>query len=134
MPMIPQILIVEDHEHLATALAMNFGGDPRFVVCGAAASLSQAIKMMSEVRADLVLVDLNLPDGSGLDLIPRLRELNPAARYLIFSQEDPAIFSVHARKAGAHGYLRKGASTTSLLNIAADVAAGGEYFTGAKSA
>lgn len=86
--------------------------------------------MMTGVRADLVIVDHNLPGGTGLDLIPMLRTINPASRYLMFSQGDPAIYALRARKAGASGYLRKGATMKVLLDIAAGIVRGGEYFPG----
>lgn len=125
-----QVLIVEDHEHLSLALSMSFNGDPRFDVCGVAGDFPEAIAVMAEVRADLVIVDHNLPGGTGVDLIPVLRSINPASRYLMFSQEDPAIYGLHARKAGASGYVRKGVSLQVLLDIAASVVWGGEYFPG----
>lgn len=124
------VLIIEDHELLSQALSMSFNRDPRFDVCGVVGDFPSAIAVMAEVRADLVIVDHHLPGGKGLDLIPILRSINPASRYLMFSQEDPAVYGLHARKAGASGYLRKGASMRALLDIAASVVRGGEHFPG----
>ena len=126
-----QVLIVEDHEHLAAALATMVDDDPRFQTCGVARDIPEAIALMSGACADLVTVDLNLPGGSGLDLIPVLREMNPAARYLVLSSESPAAFASAARKAGANGYLRKGATAGKILEAAAAILDGGEHFPSA---
>lgn len=83
---------------------------------------------MGTVSADLVVVDLNLPSGSGLDLIPQLRLVNPAARYLMLSQDDPAVLGPAARAAGASGYLRKGVPSRVILDAAIDILGGGEHF------
>ena len=125
-----QILIVEDHEFLSMALSIGFSSDPRFEVCGVAGSYPQAIAVMAKVDADLVIVDCDLPGGSGLELIPILRGINPDSRYLMYSWEDPAFYELLARDAGASGYLRKGASTQFLLDTAASVVSGKEYFPG----
>ena len=106
-----QVLIVDDHEQIALALSMLLNRDPRFQICGVARDIPEAATMMPEARADLVIADLRLAGGSGLDLIPTLRYINPAARYLIFSQEEPAVAGPSVRTAGASGYLQKGAST-----------------------
>ena len=92
--------------------------------------IDQAVAVMGEVRADLVIVDYHLPGGTGVDLIPRLQSIHPASRCLMLSQCDPALIGAQARKAGASGYLRKGAPVAVLLDAAASVASGGEYFPG----
>ena len=126
-----QVLIVEDHQHLAAALAAVVDDDPRFQTCGVARDVPEAIAMMPGACPDLVTVDIGLPGGSGLDLIPVLREINPAARYLVLSSENPAAFASAARKAGAHGYLRKGATPGKILEVAAAILDGGEHFPSA---
>lgn len=125
-----QVLIVEDHEDLSLALTMSFSSDPRFEVCGVAGDFPRAVAIMAEVCADLVIVDHNIPGGTGVELIPILRSINPASRYLMFSQQDPAIYGLPARKAGASGYLQKGATMQALLDTAASVIGGREYFPG----
>jgi DNA-binding NarL/FixJ family response regulator len=125
-----QIFIVEDHQAFAEALALSFHSDPRFEVCGVAGDLVQATAMMAEVRPDLVIVDHQLPGGTGLELIPLLREMNPDSRYLMLSQEEPATHAPRARQAGASGYLQKGVPLLVLLDVAASILAGAEHFPG----
>ena len=123
-----RVLIIEDHHDLAVALAMAFDGDPGYQVCAVAHDIPEALDLMPGANADLVTVDINLPGGSGLELIPALRRMNPSARFLVLSQEDPARFAPLARAAGAAGYLRKGASLATILQVASAVLAGDECF------
>jgi two-component system response regulator DevR len=83
---------------------------------------------MPGANADLVTLDINLPGGSGLELLPALRRMNPSARILVLSQEDPARLAPLARAAEAAGYLRKGASSATILQVASAVLAGDECF------
>lgn len=123
-----QVFIIEDHEDLAMALRLVFDGDPGFHVCGVAHDIPEALEMMPDAGADLVTIDINLPCGSGLDHIGELLALNPSARFLTISQEDPAVFGPIARNAGASGYLRKGAAPKEIVEVASMVLDGEEYF------
>ncbi len=123
-----EIFIIEDHPHLVVALTMILNGDSRFHVCGVADDIPDAMAKMPEAHADLVFVDINLPGGSGLGIIPMLKTMNPTARFLVFSAEDPAVFASPARQAGANGFLRKGAYPAGILEAAAHVLAGEEFF------
>lgn len=123
-----QVLIVEDHQHLAMALEVMLNRDPRFHVYGLAHDIPDAVAMMPASSADLVIVDINLPSGTGLELIPILRLIGPSARYLVFSQQDPIIYAPLSRTAGADGFLRKGAPQETILEAAGIIAAGGTYF------
>jgi two-component system invasion response regulator UvrY len=121
-----EVLIVEDHEYLALGLELIFNGSGDFHVAGTARDLPAAVGLVQRTRFDLVILDINLPGGSGLDLIPTLRQAQPAARVIIFSQEDPIVLGPMVLELGAHGYLRKGSSLTAILNAARAVTANQE--------
>jgi DNA-binding NarL/FixJ family response regulator len=128
-----KILIVEDHESVASALSFALDLEGRYDVCGVAGALAEAYPLMRETVPDLVIVDLNLPDGSGLNLIEGLREIAPVARYLMYSAESAAAVSGRARDAGANGYLEKGASLDVLLEVVTAILEGEEHFPGLPS-
>jgi DNA-binding transcriptional LysR family regulator len=100
-----RVLLVEDSATVREAVASEFRPDPDFEIVAEATSLSQARGMLS--AADVVILDLGLPDGSGADLLHELREANPEARAIVLTSSfDPAL---HARaiKYGAAAVLDK---------------------------
>lgn len=100
-----RVLLVDDSAAVREAVACEFRPDPDFEIVAEAASLSQARGMLA--AADVVILDLGLPDGSGADLIGELREANPQARAIVLTSSfDPGL---HARaiKYGAAAVLDK---------------------------
>jgi DNA-binding NarL/FixJ family response regulator len=88
-----RVLLVEDSATVREAVASEFRADPDFEIVGEAASLSEARSMLT--TADVVILDLGLPDGSGADLIRELPDANPEARAIVLTSAfDPAL---HAR-------------------------------------
>ena len=90
---------------------------------------SDALALAAGGMVDLVIIDINLPSGSGLDLIPLLRAVRPRARFLVCSLEDPKVFARAAREAGAAGYLQKGSRGDLILEVVGLILEGGEYFS-----
>ena len=88
-----RVLLVEDSAIVREAVASEFWPDPDFEIVGEAASLREARGVLA--AADVVLLDLGLPDGSGVDLVRELRDGNPRARAIVLTSAfDPAV---HAR-------------------------------------
>ena len=100
-----RVLLVEDSATVREAVASEFRAAPDFEIVGEAASLGEARGVLG--TADVVILDLGLPDGSGTDLIRELRDANPQARAIVLTSAfDPAV---HARaiEYGAAGVLDK---------------------------
>lgn len=84
---------------------------------------------LSRTRAwDIVILDLTLPDGSGLDVLKRIRETNPRLPVLILSMHAPDQFARRAIAAGASGYLTKDSADTELVTAVTRLIKGGKYF------
>lgn len=83
--------------------------------------------MVRETMPDLVILDLNLPNLGGLEVIRRLRAEAPGARILAFSMHTEAIYVTRALEAGALGYVSKNAAPDELLTAVQKVAEGGRY-------
>ena len=101
-----RVLLVEDSAAVREAVASEFWADPDFEIVGEAASLSEARGVLGS--ADVVLLDLGLPDGSGADLIRELRDANPDARAIVLTSAlDPAVHARAMIEYGAAGVLDK---------------------------
>src|SRR5215472_11399732 len=92
-----------------------------------AASTRDALIAFREDRPDLVLLDLHLPNSSGLELLRRLILEDKRARILVFSMHAEPIYVVHALKAGARGYVSKSAPVDELITAVKLVANGDRY-------
>lgn len=102
-----RILIVDDHPVVRAGLSASLSRDPSFSICGEAKNVAEALSAAKSAQPDLVLVDLDLEDGNGLDLIRSIREAVPAVRVLVLSMHDENLYAERALRAGAAGYVMK---------------------------
>ncbi len=122
-----QILIVDDHPALRYALARMIEHEPDLEVCGQADGVTQAFRLMASMSPDLVLVDISLRDGHGLDLIKDLRAGKTPPRILVVSNHDEASYAERALHAGAHGYVTKSAAPAEIVQAIRKVLEGDVY-------
>ncbi len=128
-----RLLLVDDHEVVRTGLRAVFAEAAPFEVVGEASRVAEAVAQVSALTPDVVLLDISLPDGSGLEAVPRIREVSPSTRILMLSVHDSREYVLEAVRAGAHGYLLKDASPA-LLRQAVEAVHGGGAFFGAEVA
>lgn len=101
-----RVLIVEDNTLMRTELQALFGQDPRFGEVHAASNFSNALSLAGQ-PCDVVLLDLQLPDGNGLELIPVLRAAQPNIKFLVFSVFADEAHTLQAIESGVDGYVVK---------------------------
>ncbi len=120
-----RVLIVDDHELVRMGLRTLLGGAERFSIVGEAGSVAEAVAAAVAHRPDVVLMDVRLPDGSGVEACRDIRSRAPAVRVLMLTSfaDDDAVFS--AILAGASGYLLKQATAHTLMNAIETVGQGG---------
>jgi DNA-binding NarL/FixJ family response regulator len=120
-----KLCIVEDDAGLLANLSLLLGGEPGFEVVGAFNSAEAALAQMQWNRCNTLLVDLNLPGRSGVDLIQTLRTNYPTLQILVhtISEQRATVFA--AIKAGAMGYLLKGSSPRDLIEALRNLHSGG---------
>jgi len=120
-----RLLVVEDDPLLRENLALLLGGEPGINVVAACASAEEALQRLPAAAADVLLSDLGLPGLGGVDLIRRAKALQPALEIVVLtvSEDRDAVFA--ALKAGASGYLVKGATPRELVEAIAELRAGG---------
>jgi two-component system, NarL family, invasion response regulator UvrY len=121
-----KILIVDDHPIVRAGLKRLLSGEAD-MEAQEAASGNEALIAFRQHRPDLVILDLNLPGISGLEVITRLKVVNPGARILVLSMHDDYVHVTRALQAGAAGYLSKNAPPNELLEAIRRVGAGLNY-------
>jgi DNA-binding NarL/FixJ family response regulator len=119
-----RILTVDDHPLLREGIAALITGEPDMTVVGAAATGREAVEQFRAQRPDVTLMDLQLPDLSGLDAIAAIRAEFPAARIIVLTTYAGDVQMVRALKAGASGYLLKSLVHKELLDAIRAVHAG----------
>jgi DNA-binding NarL/FixJ family response regulator len=121
------ILIVDDHPLVREGLKVIIGRSSNFEVVGEAGAAREGFRMAEELKPDLMLLDISLPDESGLELTRRIRSALPKARILIISMHSKIDYITEAFKAGATGYMAKESAAEKLLTALESVAAGEHY-------
>jgi len=120
------ILIVDDHSVIRDGVRRLLSSNTDICVCEASCS-GDALAIYRSQTPDVVLLDLNLGSSSGLELLRRLLGEDAGARVLIFSMYSEPIDVLRGLKAGARGYISKGADPGELLAAIRCVADGGRY-------
>lgn len=122
-----KILIVDDHPMMREALRMAFEGEDDFEMIGEASDAIKALKMLEILKPDVIMMDMLLPEMSGLEAIEKIIEADPEAKILVLSSMEDEERIVSAIQAGALGYFPKTASRTYLLEAIRRVADGVPY-------
>jgi len=121
------ILIVDDHPLVREGLISILKPAVQYEVTGQAGNGRDAIQMVKNLKPDLVLLDMGLPDKSGIELSREIRQISPPTRIMIISMHSKVEYIVKAFEAGATGYMTKESATARLLPGIARVL-NGEYF------
>ncbi len=120
-----RILLADDHPIVRDGLEAVLMTQDDFEVVGSAENGLSVLKHVDELNPDLILLDLEMPLLNGVDVIKRLKESGATARIIVFTAFDTDDQIVAAIRAGAQGYLLKGAPRDELFNAIRVVAAGG---------
>jgi len=112
---VSRILIVDDHPVLRMGLVASLRADPTLTVCGEAATPEEALAQVELLEPDAAVVDLSMGGRDGYELIEDLIALRPALRILVYTSMEARLHLRRALRAGAWGYLMKGASLEQLL-------------------
>jgi DNA-binding NarL/FixJ family response regulator len=121
------ILIIDDHTLFREGLKSIIGRDSRFKVVGEASNGREGLRMAKKLKPDVVLVDISLPDRSGIQLTNEIRTLLPESQIMIVSMHSKINCITEAFQAGAKGYVVKESAGERLLQ-GLEAVGKGEYF------
>jgi NarL family two-component system response regulator LiaR len=124
MPLPIRLLLVDDHELLRQGTAELLGRQPDLQIVGQAADGRQAIDLARQLMPDIVIMDIRMPEMSGLEATRRLRQELPGIRVLVLTAYDDADYVFPLLEAGAAGYLLKSAPVAHLIQAIRQVDAG----------
>jgi len=121
------VLIADDHALVRAGLRQCLQESGRFSEIAEAATGSQVLDQLRASRHDLLILDINMPDRSGLDILKHVRSTHPEVRVLVLSGFPERQYAVNVLKAGASGYLSKDGEPDELLKAVSQVLSGRRY-------
>ena len=119
-----RVAIIEDHQILVDAIELMFRLDGGFSLVGSAPSMSNGYEMIHRVTPDVLLLDINLPDGNGYDLIPKIVECSPRTHVIILTSFTDEETIIRAIDSGVSGFLPKNTSLSDFLDTIRKVSEG----------
>lgn len=122
-----RIMVVDDHPLMRAGLSLQISSQSDLEVCGEAATEDEALELAKQVCPDLVLIDISLQSGDGIELIKRIKLLNPSVKMLVISAFQESLYAERAMRAGALGYLNKQESSEKVLEAIRTVIRGERY-------
>jgi two-component system response regulator NreC len=122
-----RVLIVDDHAVVRSGMKLVLEADEGIEPVGEAGTARDAIFEARALKPDVILLDVVMPDQSGLEIIPTLLHENPETKILMLSMQDDPRYVREAFDAGASGYVLKEAADSEVVAAVREVAGGGRY-------
>ncbi len=124
-----RILIVDDHPIVREGLAARINRQEGLEVCGEAEDVADAFELVKTQNPDLVVVDLSLKSGQGMDLIKKIKARGLETKILVSSMYDESLYAERVLRAGALGYINKQELSEKIIDAIHDVLAGKIYLS-----
>lgn len=123
------VLVADDHDIVRDGVRQNLAQASEIVVAGEAVNGAEAVARAREGGWDVLILNLNLPDKSGIDVLTEIRLIAPRLPVLILSMQDEPWLAARALKAGAVGYIGKNSARGHLVTAVRKVARGERFLT-----
>ncbi len=124
-----KIFLVDDHPLVREWLGNLIHQQPDLDVCGEADAAGPALDAIAKLKPDIVIVDITLKDGSGIELLRNLKAIRPAMPSIVLSMHDEQLYAERALRAGARGYIMKREATKNVIEAIREVLEGRMYLS-----
>lgn len=124
-----RVVITDDHELIRFGLIKLIEQESDIQIVGECKSGAETLETIKKVQCDVLLLDLELPDRNGIEILKDLKITKPKIPVLIMTMHDEERFALRTIKAGASGYLNKDQSSSELIKAIRKIAGGGKYLT-----
>jgi two-component system, NarL family, invasion response regulator UvrY len=124
-----KVVLCDDHALIRRGIRDTLSDAPDIEVIGEAADYGELRALMRDQTCDVLVLDINLPGRSGLDVLHALKDENSLVRVLVVSMYPEEQYAIRSLRAGAYGYVNKGGDPAMLVNAVRTVAQGRKYVT-----
>jgi DNA-binding NarL/FixJ family response regulator len=123
-----RIILADDHILVREGFKSLLSKKKDFEVVGEAENGTALLNLIENLSADVLLVDISMPQLNGIEAIGQMKEINPNLKFIMLTMHEEAEYILKSIQAGANGYLLKNVEPDELENAVRTVAAGGKYF------
>ncbi len=125
-----RVVLADDHVFVRDGIKSLLENEANIIVVGEATDGLEALKIVETEQPDLLILDIRMPNLTGIEVVEKLRSQNNFVKIVMLSMHESEEYVLKSIKAGADGYLLKGSSKEEFLKAVHTVANGGKYFSG----
>lgn len=125
-----RVVLADDHVFVRDGIKSLLENEANIQVVGEATDGLEALKIIEELNPDLLILDIRMPNLTGIEVVEKLRVVNKSLKIVMLSMHESEEYVLKSIKAGADGYLLKGSSKEEFLKAIHTIAQGGKYFSG----
>lgn len=129
-----RIMIVDDHPTVREGLSHRINAQPDMMVCGTAADVQDALREVNNCNPNLIIIDISLKTGDGIDLVKAIAARYPKIRLLVHSMYDEGFYADRCLRAGAQGYVNKESDPNDVVRAIREILVGKIYLSEAMTA
>jgi two-component system nitrate/nitrite response regulator NarL len=125
-----RILVADDHDVVRQGVRLILRRQTDWLICGEAENGLEALAKEKELKPDLIILDISMPNKDGLEVAAELRKRSSAAKVLVLTMHDSRELTAAVKAAGAKGYVVKSHAARDLAKAIQTIVDGGDFFSG----